>query len=160
MSSSFFRITSRTSFCDLPFNCFAKNCSIAAYMAIRFSFPANPCPSSGATMYSTCLPRSRSATTIWSASAFFTRGSFAPCTTNNGALIFFAEFNGDCFSSISLSFGSSLSPTRIANIFFIGAQYGGIVFNSVMILDGPTMSNPAAYKSGVNVNPANVAYPP
>lgn len=35
-----------------------------AAAAIRFSRPANPCPSSGATMYSTFRPRSRIATTI------------------------------------------------------------------------------------------------
>ena len=36
---------------------------------------------------STSMPRFRRAATIWSDSAFFTRGSLAPWATNKGALI-------------------------------------------------------------------------
>ena len=67
-------------------------------------------------------PRSRSAMTIRSDSALFTRGSFAPCTTRRGAVILAAELSGDCSSSIFFSSGFDMSPTRTSNIFFIGAQ--------------------------------------
>src|SRR6267154_1515292 len=50
-------------------------------------------------MYSTGKPRSRSAITICSLSALFTRGSLAPWTTRSGALILAAEFSGDCLWS-------------------------------------------------------------
>jgi hypothetical protein len=43
-----------------------------------------PCPSSSLSIYSTATPRRRSASTICSDSAFFTRGSFAPCAINKG----------------------------------------------------------------------------
>ena len=73
---------------------------------------AKPCPSSGARMYSTGKPRSRSAITICSASAFFTRGSLAPWATSSGVLIFAAELSGDWRSSWALPSGVFGLPMR------------------------------------------------
>jgi hypothetical protein len=39
--------------CARPPRCLAKNCSAAAYIAMLFTGRAKPCPSSGATRYST-----------------------------------------------------------------------------------------------------------
>ena len=78
-----------------PPRCLAKNFSDAAHSAMLLTGRAKPCPSSGARMYSTGKPRSRSAITICSDSAFLTRGSLAPCTTMSGVLIFCAELSGD-----------------------------------------------------------------
>ena len=83
---------------------------------------AKPCPSSGATMYSTGKPRSRSATTIWSDSRLLTRGSLAPWTTSSGVLILCAELSGDCRSSCFLPSGVAMSPMRIANSFRTASQ--------------------------------------
>ena len=78
-----------------PPRCLAKNFSDAAQSAMLLTGRAKPWPSSGARMYSTGKPRSRSAITICSDSAFLTRGSLAPCTTSSGVLIFCAELSGD-----------------------------------------------------------------
>ena len=64
-----------------------------------------PWPSSGARMYSTGKPRSRSAITICSDSAFLTRGSLAPCTTSSGVLILAAELSGDWRIELGLALG-------------------------------------------------------
>ena len=80
------------------------------YIAMLFTGRAKPWPSSGARRYSTGKPRSRSAMTICSDSAFFTRGSFAPCTTSSGVLIFAAELSGDWRSSCFLPSGVSGRP--------------------------------------------------
>jgi len=63
-------------------------------------------------MYSTGKPRSRSATTICSDSAFFTRGSLAPCATRSGVLIFEAALRGDWRSSCFFPSGVFGFPIR------------------------------------------------
>ena len=60
----------------------------------------------------TGCPFFRYASTIWSDSAFFTLGSFAPCTTSKGALIRSAENRGDCRLSRSSSARSAGFPTK------------------------------------------------
>jgi hypothetical protein len=54
------------------------------YSAFAGSPAANPWPSSGYTTYSTDFPFRRIASTIWSLSATFTRGSFFPCPISSG----------------------------------------------------------------------------
>ena len=105
---------------------------------------AKPCPSSGAQMYSTGKPRSRRAMTIWSDSAFFTRGSFAPWMTRSGVVIFVAELSGEAASRSFLPSGVFGFPIRSWKMIRIASQYGGIVSRSVRRFDGPTMETPAA----------------
>ena len=127
-----------------PPRCFARNFSVLAIMAMLLTGRAKPCPSSGATMYSTGKPRSRSAMTIWSDSARLTRGSFCPWTTISGVRILSAELSGDCFISRALSSGLPGSPMRTLNTVRIDSQYGGIESSSVSRFDGATMATPAA----------------
>ena len=82
-------------------------------------------------------PPSCIASTICSLSACLTRGSFAPWAISSGILILSALNSGERDFRNSSSF--SRSPTRTANSFFIGSQYGGIDFSSVTRFDGPTM---------------------
>jgi hypothetical protein len=127
-----------------PSRCLERNFSIAAYIAMLFTGRAKPCPSSGATRYSTGKLRSRSATTIWSDSAFFTRGSLAPWITRSGVLMFFAENSGDCRSSCFRPSDVVGSPMRMWNILRPASQYGGMDSSRVCRLDGPTMETAAA----------------
>ena len=73
----------------------------------------------------------------------------------SGILIWSALNSGDRDLRNSSSF--SRSPTRTANTFFIGSQYGGIDLSSVTRLDGPTMSTAQQKTSGVNVTPTRAA---
>ena len=54
------------------------------------------------------MPRVCSASTIWSLSAFFTRGSFAPWAMSKGEEILSAEKSGD--AAVSKSFSVSGLP--------------------------------------------------
>ena len=87
-------------------------------------------------MYSTGKPRSRSAITICSDSAFFTRGSLAPCTTSSGVLIFCAELSGDWRISCALPSGVFGSPMRSWKMMRPDSQYGGIESSSVIRFEG------------------------
>ena len=80
----------------------AKNRSEAAQSDMLLTGRWKPWPSSGARTYSTGKPRSRSAITICSDSAFLTRGSLAPCATSSGVLILAAELSGDWRTSWAL----------------------------------------------------------
>ena len=122
----------------------AKNFSAASMATMLFTGRAKPCPSSGNRMYSTGAPRSRSATTICSDSAWFTRGSFAPCAISSGVLIFSAELSGERSFSSALPSSVLRSPMRTLNILRAGSQYGGIESSRVIRLDGPNRSTAAA----------------
>ena len=93
-----------------PPKCFAKNNSARPLKSIRFSGRAKPWPSSGYNTYSTGIFLLCIANAIWSASACFTRGSFAPCPINNGAVMASIWNNGEIFLLYSSS--ASTSPLQ------------------------------------------------
>src|SRR3954451_16969317 len=137
-----------------------RNASARALKSMLFSGRAKPWPSSEYTTYVTEPLFFSIASTICSDSAWFTRGSFAPCPISSGFLIAFALNSGDAFFTSSASFGSSTLPMRASNIARIGFQYGGIPPISVFRLHGAPMTTPPAYRSGVTATRASVAYPP
>ena len=112
---------------------------MATAMAMRLFGARKPWPSSGATRYSTALPFSRSATTIWSDSCCVTRGSLAPCTTSSGTLIWSQWKSGERAIRSSRSASIAGLPTRLYHEpSRNGFQYSGKLLMSVSRFDGPT----------------------
>ena len=103
------------------------------------------------------MPLAFMASTIWSLSACFTRGSLAPWPMSSGLLIWSALNSGDRSFSRAWPSGVAGSPIVRLNWAFAASQYGGMVASSVVRLDGPTMSTPQANASGVKASPARVA---
>ena len=104
------------------------------------------------------MPFAFIAATIWSASACFTRGSFAPWRDQERPLdrVDVRERRALLEELLALlrCAGRRRGATSSSKNDF---QYGGIDSSSVLRFDGPTMSTPQAKRSGVKVRPTSVA---